>query len=90
MKKTWITILGIISLLVTGTAAAYYIILVIDKSDACLPEGLPPLVIAIFALIAGIFTLRNKSLGWGFGGLTMLIALIIYFGILLASIARAL
>ena len=81
MKKAWITILGIINLLV-ATAAVTYLCYATIRIGWEWGLGLPILIMAIVTLTAGIFTLREKSFGCGFISLIIFGAVLIFFIIL--------
>ena len=80
MKKVWI--LGIANLVGSGAAAFYYVFWVIKFPSVAFSWALPVLITMIVTLTAGIFTFRNKNVGWGFAGLSMIGAGIIYFLVL--------
>ena len=83
MKRALIKILGITNLVFSGIAAIFYLYWLNKDTSVALSWGLPVLITAIFTLLAGIFTLRKRSLGWAFTGIAILGAGVIYFLILL-------
>ena len=81
MKKYLITILGILNLIVAGSAVIYLCAgMIVDEWDWY--WGFPTLIVVIVNLTAGIFALRWRVLGCAFAGLAILGVVIIYFLVL--------
>jgi hypothetical protein len=84
MKRQWITTLGILNIIASGSLAVRYYFgwfLEWGAPDA-FTWGLPILIAAVVALICGIFTLYKKSWGWAVAGLIITGAAWIYYLIL--------
>jgi hypothetical protein len=83
VKKPLAITLGIINLVFAGMAAAYFGLWVIEHASGAFTIGLPVLIAAVFTLIAGIFSLKKRSLRWALAGLGIIGAIILFFVIII-------
>jgi hypothetical protein len=77
--------LGVLNLIACGSLVFYNYVWFSERGASAsnaFTWGLPVLIVAILALICGIFTLKRKSWGWAVSGLIAAVAAGIYCWIL--------